>query len=180
LHDAGLRRELPLSLCKDKTFCFPQEGVEKMAAAKCCGGLGCMLGFYWFLEAVWAIYYLGAMFAIETGTDLAQGLVHQTAIGLSAFHFSMMGVVLYAMDTKARPQIALGFLVVIITDLTSTLHAAVHLWNTIPAYFFAFILNVTISSFGLCISLYALLWYFSHLYSELGRLESGNKYERLH
>ena len=136
-----------------------------------------MLTFYWVLEAVWVLYYLGAMFAIETQTDITAGFIHQVAIGLSAFHMSMMAVVLYAMDSKARPQIALGFVAVIITDLTSTLHAALHLWQTIPEYMWSFYVNLTISSFGLFISCYALLWYFTHLYTHLGKIE--NKYNQM-
>lgn len=135
-----------------------------------------MLAFYWIMEAIWFLLYIGAFFAIETATDITDGLIHQTAIGLSFAHMLMWAAVLYAMDAKARPIIAIAFLGVIATDVESTLHAALHLWQTIPAYYWAFIINLTVSSFGLFISMYALLWYVVHIYEQMGKTKSSQKY----
>ena len=138
-----------------------------------------MLGLYWFMEGLWFLLYIGAFFAIETGTDITDGLIHQTAIGLSFAHMLMWAAVLYAMDAKARPIIAIAFLGVIATDVESTLHAALHLWQTIPAYYWAFAVNLTVSSFGLFISMYALLCYVIHIYEHMGKTESTNRYEKI-
>lgn len=126
---------------------------------------------YWALEVAWAIAYVGCVIAIEAATHGADGLPHQTAIAVNALHFTMMAVVLYALDSKARKLIVLGFVAVLITDATAVLHDGLHLWHTTEQFYFAFILNMCISSFGLFISLYALSWF-------LWRLAERPKHER--
>jgi len=129
------------------------------------------------LDVLYFLYYVGGMIAIMVNTDTVLGAPHQIAFSFSAFHFALFAVVLAAMETKARPQIALGFLLVMATDLTGTLFAALHLAH-VPDFRWAYAVNLSISIFGLSITVYALLWYFTHLYRRLGSTSSTNKYAR--
>jgi hypothetical protein len=143
---------------------------------RCCN-MRPMLAIYWLLDIIYFLYYVAGMIAIMVDTDTVLGAPHQIAFSFSAFHFVLFGVVLYAMDARARPHIALGFMIPLATDLTGTLFAAIHL-SHVPDFRWAYYINLSISIYGLCISVYALLWYFTHLYRKLGSTSSTNKYER--
>ena len=154
-----------------------EQARPKMARGDWCGGLGCGLATYWVLECAWFALFVGSMFAVETATWGAEGEALQTALALNFAHMLMWPAVFYMMDskTKAKPMAAIFFLGVIATDTQSTLHAALHLWQT-ETYYWAFILDMTVASFALFISIYALIWYFVQLYTQLGAA-SENKYD---
>jgi len=115
---------------------------SEMAGVKCCS----VLGFYWFFEACWFLLFAASYAAIEMATELPDGLVYQVAILGCAFHAALLACVLYAMESKANPAIALGILLVIITDSMRTLHAGLHLSHVHPGYDWKAVLEQPVST----------------------------------
>jgi hypothetical protein len=106
---------------------------------------------YFALEVVWVLFYLVGVLLVELGTSVE---TYQTAHALNAFHFALVPVVLYSAD-NGRGQVLLNFAAVCITDLQSVLHASMATQEVSWAY----AIRHATASYGMFISIYALMWY---------------------
>lgn len=112
---------------------------------------------YFVLEIIWILFWFSTMLAYQLGMG-KDGAAYRLNNALEAFHLVLLPTVAYTLRDPGWDAL-LGYVAVIITDISIVLEIALHTPAVAKSIHWGFATAMTTAAFGLFISVVMLCWF---------------------